>query len=187
MLCQRASMSPVVRHRLPPSARRPLPDGVPTVLAEREDDGPAGRLQRLAHLVVGGDHEAHLRGLVVGSLLLHHFGDEAAQVVLQVVDAPVGIHFRVLLFVAQRARISGAGLRSRPGVDADLQPLGMNIVREGFHVRKFGVGVQHAVGVALAFPSVVDVDVDVAGVFHAGGHDLVGGSADVLVGTLPAK
>ena len=41
---------------------------------------------------------------------------------------------------------------------------------------------QHAVRVALALPGVVDVDVDVAGVLHAAGDDLVGGVADVLVG-----
>ena len=80
---------------------RPLPDRIPAVLAEREDDRPAGGLQRLAHLVVGGDHEAHLRGLVVGRLLLHDRFDEAAQVVLQVVDAPRGVHLCVLLLVAQ--------------------------------------------------------------------------------------
>ena len=82
---------------------RPLPHGVPAVLAERVDDGPASGLERFAHLVVGGDHEAHLRGLVVGRLLLHHGRNEAAQVVLEVVDAPVGIDLRVLLFVAERA------------------------------------------------------------------------------------
>ena len=63
----------------------------------------------------------------------------------------------------------------------------MHVVGEGLHVGEFGVGVEHAVGVAFALPGVVDVDVDVAGVLHAAGDDLVGGIADVLVVTLPAK
>ena len=58
-------------------AGRPLPDRVPAVLAERVDNGAAGGLERLVHLVVGGDHQAHLRGLVVGRLLLHDGGDES--------------------------------------------------------------------------------------------------------------
>ena len=58
----------------------------------------------------------------------------------------------------------------------------MNVVGKRLHVRKFVVGVEDAACVALAFPGVVDVDVDVAGVFHAGGDDLVGGVANVLVG-----
>ena len=66
----------------------PLPHRVPAVLAEGVDDGPAGGLERLVHFLVGGDHQAHLRGLVVGRLLLHDFGGKAAQVVLEVVDAP---------------------------------------------------------------------------------------------------
>jgi len=42
-------------------------------------------------------------------------------------------------------------------------------------------------GVALALPGVVDVDVDVAGVAHAGGDEQVGGVADVLVGDLAGE
>jgi hypothetical protein len=40
---------------------------------------------------------------------------------------------------------------------------------------------KNAGGVALGLPGVVDVDVDVAGVSHAGGDNLVGGIANVLV------
>ena len=163
---------------------RPLPHGVPAVLAEREDDGAAGGLEGFAHFVVGGHHEAHLLGLVVGRLLLHDRGDEAAEVVFEVVDAPGGVDFGVLLLVAERAVVAGAGFGAGAGVDADLEALGVDVVGEGFHVREFGVGMQFAAGVALAFPGVVDVDVDVAGVFHAGGDELVGGVADVLVGDL---
>jgi len=57
----------------------------------------------------------------------------------------------------------------------------VDVVGEGFHVRELVVGMEEAVGVALAFPGVVDVDVGVAGVFHAGGDEVVGGGADIFV------
>ena len=69
MLSHVARMSPVVRHRLPPSAGRPLPHRVPPILAEGIDDRAARGLERLPHLVVGGMHQLHLRSLVVGRLL----------------------------------------------------------------------------------------------------------------------
>ena len=108
--------------------------------------------------------------------------DEAAEVVLEVVEAPGGVEIGVLLFVAEGGGVASAGLGAGAGVDADFQSLGVDVVGEGFHVGEFRVGVQDAGGVALAFPGVVDVDVDVAGVFHAGGDELVGGAADVFVG-----
>ena len=46
----------------------------------------------------------------------------------------------------------------------------------------FAVAVDDAGGVSVALPGVVDVDVDVAGVAHAGGDEEVGGVADVFVG-----
>ena len=187
MRSQWALMSPVVRQRVAAERGRPLPGRIPAVLAEREDDGAAGGLESFGHLVVGGDHEAHLLGFVVGCLLLHDRFDEAAEVVLEVVDAPGGVHLCVLLLVAQRGDVTAAGLGSGAGVDADLEALGVDVVGEGLHVRELGVGVQHAAGVALGLPGVVDVDVDVAGVLHAGGDELVGGVADVLVGDLVGK
>ena len=180
-------MSPVVRHEVGADRGAPLPDRVPAVLAERVDDGTAGGLEGLAHFVVGGDHQAHLRGFVVGRLGGHHRGAEAAEVVLQVVDAPGGVELGVLHLVVERGGEAGAGLGPGRGVDAELEALGVHVVGQRLHVGELRVGVQHAVGVALALPGVVDVDVDVAGVFHAGGDDLVGGVANVLVGDLVAK
>src|SRR5271166_5331064 len=46
---------------------------------------------------------------------------------------------------------------------------------------------QNAVGVAVALPGVVDVDVDVARVFHAGRDELVGGVAHVLIRDIAVK
>ncbi len=144
-------MSPVVRHKLPPSAG--------------------------AH-----SHTAsHPYWHVVGRLLLHHVLTKAAQVVLQIIDAPVGVHLGVLLFVPQRSRIARARLVSRARVDADLQPLRVHIIRKRLHVGKLLVRMQQAVLVALAFPRVVDVHVDVPCVLHAAGDNLIRGIANVLV------
>ena len=38
------------------------------------------------------------------------------------------------------------------GVDADLETLGVNVVGQRLHVGELRVGMEHAVGVALAFP-----------------------------------
>ena len=58
----------------------------------------------------------------------------------------------------------------------------MHVVGQRLHVGKLRVCVQHAVGVALALPGVVDVYVDVTSVFHSSGDELIGGRANVLVG-----
>ena len=113
MLSQLGWMSPVVRHRLPPTAGAHSQTASQPYWQKRIDDRPAGGLERLVHFVVSGNHQPHLRGLVVGRLLLHHGRDEAAQVVLQIVDAPRGVKLRILHLVIQRARIAGAGLAAR--------------------------------------------------------------------------
>jgi hypothetical protein len=86
--------------QIPAHRRRPLLYGVHAILAQRENDGPARALERFCHLGISGVHEPHLRGLIVRRLLLHHFRDEAAQVILEIVDTPGGIELRVLVVVA---------------------------------------------------------------------------------------
>ena len=72
------------------------------------------------HGCVGTVHESHLFFKVVRSLLLHHVGDETAKVVLQIVHAPFGVHFGVLVFVLITARVAGAGLGAGTGIDTDF-------------------------------------------------------------------
>ena len=95
-------MSPVVRQQLPPTACAPLPDVAHAVLAEAEDDVPAAVVQGLAHHAIGLDE-----GLAVGVR-----GNVAvgAPVVLEIVDAPLGIGVGVLLLVLPTGREAGAGL-----------------------------------------------------------------------------
>ena len=147
----------------------PLPHIVPAVLAKAVDDGAAGLEQCLMHFLVGLVHDLHLLCLIVGRLLAHDLA-KTAEVILQVVDAPLRIGLGVLLFMPIAARVLSAGFGPGTGVDADLQSFGVDVVGQRLHVGKFVVGLDESIGVALALPGVVDVDVDVAGIAHAGGH-----------------
>ena len=112
---------------------------------------------------------------------------QSAQVVLQVIDPPRGVGVGVLLLVTKRPLEMGAGLRSRRGIDADLQPLGMNVVGQSLHVGELLVGLDVSLRVALAFPGVVDVDIGVPSRRHAGGDQRIGGPPHVSLVTFPAK
>src|ERR1019366_4083855 len=142
-----------------------------------EDDVAAGRAQGQRHLLIRGSVLSALVDLVA-----------AAPVVFQVVDAPLGPSLGILCFVPVAGFISGAGPGTGSGIDAELEALGVDIVGQGFHVGEFFVGEDVAVFIAAGhpgafdhaalLPGVVDVDVDVAGLAHAGGSDGVGHPAD---------
>ncbi len=143
--------------------RRPLPRLVLAPFADAVDDGPPGRLEGVAHGAVA---------------LLRVDAEVVAVVVLEVVHAPVGELLCVAVLVAERARESRAvaGLEAGAGVDAELEALGVDIVRDGLDaVREAGrVGHQLAVRVAVRQgPAVVEVDVPVAGVLEALVHEQV--------------
>ena len=159
-------MSPVARHSCA-HALRPRPRLRRAPLAQREDDRPAARAQRLAHLRV---RVARVLALA------------AAPVVLEVVDAPRGVALRVLRLVVLRARPPGAGLRPRVGVDPELEALRVDVVGERLHPRREALRVDHdrAVGGAAHLPAVVDDDVLVAGGLHAARDERVGRAADQL-------
>ena len=103
-----------------------------------------------------------------------------APVVFQIVDAPRRVLQRVLIFVAETAGPSGASLRSGIGINAELQPERMNVVADGLHAMRkaLRVGDDVGIGVAAHLPAVVNVDVDVARVFHARLHHGVGHALD---------
>ena len=102
----------------------------------------------------------------------------AAQVVLQVVNAPGSIGFGILHFVAETAFIHGAGLWSGRRVDTNLQSLGMHVIREGLHVGKLPVGDDISFRVPFILPGVINIDIDVSQLAHAGGHHGIGHGAD---------
>src|SRR3546814_18530592 len=80
----------------------------------------------------------------------------------QIVESPIGKGLGVLLNMSVASFIAGAGPRTLRRVNADLQPLRMDIIGERLHVGKLRIGLQHAVGVALALPAIVDVDIKIA-------------------------
>ena len=107
----------------------------------------------------------------------HHLA-EAAQIVLQIINSPVGVGLRVLFFVIVAAFKSGASFWSGRRINSQLQSFAVNVIGERFHVGKFFVGLDDALRVAFAFPGVIYIDVNVSGVAHAGGDHRVGLRAD---------
>src|SRR5208282_1666417 len=93
-----------------------------------EDDGPSSGEQRAVHFFVDLGH-------LVGRI----DSGGAAPVVLQVVDAPLGIGPRVLFLVAVGSLIARAGLGSRRGVDADFQAFSVEVAGVLHAVRGDGV------------------------------------------------
>jgi hypothetical protein len=69
-------------------------------------------------------------------------------------------------------------------IDADLHALAVNIIGKGLHIGKFFVGVQDPIFVPLAFLRVIDIDIGVACVSHAGRDHEIGCLADVLISDL---
>ena len=145
----------------------PIPGFVVTPLAQREQHRPAGLAQCFAH--------GQVRAFGLESL-------GVAPVVLEIVDAPLRIGLRVLEFVAAAAGPAAAGLPARIRIDAQLQALRVHVVGQRFHAggKVLGVRVDETFRVAFAVPAVVDVHVQVAGVFHAARDHGIGGLADHL-------
>ena len=171
---------------LAPDGGTKLPGRVEAVLAEAVEDGAAGGLEGVAHLAIGGEHEVVGGGdvaVVLGGEL-PHVVLHGAEIVLEEVNAPGGVHLGVLGFMADTSLVVAAGLGAGARVDAELEAFGMDVIAEGFHVGEAVVGVEDSLGVALALPGVVKVYVDVSSVLHAGGYELVGSAADVGVGDM---
>ncbi len=145
---------------------RPFPRLGGAPLAHRKNDIATGVAQRHGHDRIVG------LGIVGAGL---------APVVFQVVDAPARIGLGVLVFMAARARMVAAGFQAGVGIDAELQPLGMDVVGQGLDARRkaLGVGDDEAVFIAALLPAVVDDDVLIAGGLHAGRHHGVGGAANL--------
>ena len=100
---------------------------------------------------------------------------------LEQVEAPLGPGARVDLLVLVAAGQPLAGARAGRRVDADLQPLAVDVVGERLHVGELLVRLEHAVRVALPFPPVVDVDELVAVRREAARDHRVGGGAHFRV------
>ncbi|EFG07859.1 Hypothetical protein SCLAV_2787 [Streptomyces clavuligerus] len=147
---------------------RPLPGGVLAPLADAEQDLAAGGPQRLGHGAVA------LPG--VDAVVV-------AVVVLEIVHAPGGPQGRVPAFVPEAAgeALDIAGPGARAGVDAELQPFGVDIVGQCLDAagEAHRVGDEVARGVALGErPAVVEIHVAVSGVPQPLGDEGVGDALD---------
>src|SRR5208282_794575 len=98
-----------------------------------------------------------------------------------------GIRPGVLFLVLIAALVARAGFRPRRGVDADLQASPVNEFRERFDVSELLVRPDATLCIACALPAVIDVDVDVAGLFHAVRGDGVCRAAHVRCGHLAGE
>src|SRR5208282_65129 len=105
-----------------------------------------------------------------------------APVVFQVVHAPCRILHGVLVFVAEAAGTSTTSLQPRVRVNAELQTERVNVVTDRLHPvgKTLRVGDDVGIRVAAHLPAVINVDVDVAGVFHAGLHHGIGHALDQI-------
>ncbi len=151
-----------------PDLCAPGPRLVRPPLTDAEDDGPPGGEERVPHSEVG------LPGLELTGV---------APVVLEVVDAPLGVGQGILILVTPASRAAGTGLPTRIRVDAELQPQRVHVVGQGLHPggKALGVRLDEAPCITLAVPAIVDVDELVAGVFHPRGDHGIGGLTDELL------
>src|ERR1700679_376829 len=104
------------------------------------------------------------------SLRLPQFILEGTQIILEIIDAPGCIGLGILLLVTQTALEAAAGLCPGRGVETELQSLAMNIVGQRLHVGKSCVRLDVAGRIALTLPSIVYVDVHIAGIAQAAGN-----------------
>ncbi len=160
-------MSPVLRHRLPPTS---LPQSHGLAVPHSQMLSTIGRpaASSAARILAYEAFASCERG--------------AAPVVFQIVHAPGGVLNGILIFVAEAAGASGTSLRACVGIHAKFQPERMNVVSNGFHAMRKALRVGDDVGIRVAadLPAVVNDDVDVARIFHAGLHDGVGHALDEI-------
>ena len=101
-------------------------------------------------------------------------------VVFQVVDTPASILHGILIFVAQRAWHTGTGSCAGIAVDAQFQPLAVYVVSHGLHAMRkaYGIGLDETVGIALAMPAVVNVDVHISCIAQSAFYHSVSNALD---------
>lgn len=118
------------------------------------------------HFFVSVPHQAKLRAFIVGRSFGHDRA-KTAEIIFKKINTPSCIEVGILLFVSVAARKFSAGECARGTVEAKLESFAVHIVGQRFHIRKFLIRAQYAVGVTRTFPGVIDIDVQVAGIAHA--------------------
>jgi len=89
--------------------------------------------------------------------------------------------------MAKGALELGTGLWTWRGVNTDLEPLGVDIIRQHLHVGKPCVAVQDAAGIALPLPGIVNIYIGISGILHSRGNDLVRGVANIFIRNVVAE
>src|SRR5260370_20448921 len=153
---------------------RPEPWPASAPFANAKDNRPARGVQRGAH------------DLIRRARILRR---AAAPVILQIIHTPSRILPRVLKLISTAARTALASLCSGVGIQAEFQAFGMDIVGERLHARRkmFGIGHDVPVAVALHLPAVIDNNVLVAGILHAGGDHRIGTLPDQILTDVTAE
>ena len=74
-------------------------------------------------------------------------------------------------------------------IDTELQPAGMDIIGQGLDAvgKAFRIGLDEAIGIALAMPAVVQVDVRIAGIAHTRLNERIGDAADKFLVDITGK
>ena len=101
---------------------------------------------------------------------------------------------RILRFVAIAAFITRARIWTRRRIDSQLQSFAVDIISQRFHVGKLLVRLDISLCVAAGLPGVIDIDVEIARVFHPiarhgvrnAAHSRIIHLAGELVPTVPA-
>ena len=154
----------------------PFPGLVRAPVAGGEQDVPPGGFQGHAH---GG-----VAVFSVGA------GGEIAEIVFQVVHAPLREGARVHKFMVEGGGVARAGLHPGAGIHAEFEAQAVHVVRKGLHaVGEFG-GVGHQTALFVPFlqaPAVVDHDVIVARVQIALFLHHPGRFPDQFVGNVAAE
>ena len=152
----------------------PLGGIVHTPLAHGVEDGAARLVQGIAH-----DGIALLGGARIG----------VAVVVLQVVDAPLGVGLCVDLLVAEGAGATLARVGAGVAVQTELHALGVGVVSKSLDAAREGLGISDdaVVLVTRNLPAVVKIDVVVASSNKTGVNKSVNGALDQILVDVACK
>ena len=173
--------------QIPADLRSPVPHRVKPVLAQAEYDWPMCVQQCLVHFLVGRVHHLPLLLLDHWELLSRMMPPIAAQVILQIIDAPFCIGSRILLLVPIAAWIAARrfSARAKNKFPASVPSSGHN--PPALSCQEISVGWIFPCASRWSFPGVVDVHVNIAGIAHAARNHAVRGGANVRVRHLAGK
>ena len=103
-------------------------------------------------------------------------------VLLQIINFPPGILQGILILMSQTAWQTSTSASTAVAVDTQFQAFCVNVVCQRFHTigKLLGVTLDEPVGITLTVPTVVDVDVLIAGFAQSAGHHRIGNTFDNL-------